>query len=164
MASLFSVMLALHLVGAVAWVGAALFQVTVIGPALRRAGPQAAGFLKAVMQGGGFSPYFAVAGTLTILAGGYLIGQFKPWEDLTTGNTLLIVGALLGLGAWLEGFLAQRPAEARLKRILLGLQGPPSPEQAAELQGLGERIGKLGVTSTAMIVAAFILMLLSRML
>jgi hypothetical protein len=154
----------LHVLFASLWFGGAAYQVLVVGPTLRQAGPAAAGFMKTLADRGGIGKYFAINGALTILFGAALYGQEKIYDITFEGRGLWItLGALVAVGAYLHGLVVNMPTERRWLAFMRGLKGPPTKDQQAQLMDFGMKLGKAGVLSFVMIAVAMLLMLMSRM-
>ena len=153
----------LHVLFASFWFGGAAYQVMVIGPTLRQAGPAAGGFMKTLADRGGIGKYFALNGGLTILFGAALYGQEKIYDITFEGRGLwLTLGALVAVGAYLHGLVVNMPTEKRWLAFMRELKGPPTKEQQAKLMEFGMKMGKAGMLSFVMIFVAMLLMLLSR--
>lgn len=152
-----------HVLFASLWFGGAIYQVTVIGRTLMAAGPAAGGFVMTLARRGGIGKYFAINGGLTLLFGALLYGQEKVHESAFSGRGLwLTLGALVAVAAYVHGAAVNMPVERRWIRFVNGLKGPPTKEQAEQLQAFGMRLGKNGAASAAMLAVAMLLMLLSR--
>lgn len=158
-----SFVLIMHVLFASLWFGGAVFQVLVVGSAMRRAGPAAIGFMQAVAKNGGFAPYVAISGVVTVVAGGFLYYDSKIGQDAWTGSNLwLSIGAILGVAALLEGIFGLRPLNNKWVAALSGIKVTPTPEQGKQIADLGMRIGKMTLRSMVLIALAMILMLLWR--
>jgi uncharacterized membrane protein len=154
-----------HVLFASLWFGGAVYQVRIIGGTLMAAGPQASGFLVALAKRRGIGWYFALTGALTLLFGALLYGQEKVHESAFSGRGLwLTLGALVAVLAYLHGAAINLPLERRWMRFTNDLKGPPTKEQAQQLQDFGMRLGKNGAASAAMVGVAMLLMLMSRVL
>lgn len=154
-----------HVLFASLWFGAGVFQVRVIGGALREAGPAAGGFLVTLMRRGGIGWFFAMSGVLTLLFGFALYGKLMADDAIETfdGRGLwLTLGALFAVAALVHGITVNMPNEKRLIRLAKEMKGPPTKEQAAQMQELGMKLGKAGQHGVMMVGAAMLLMLLSR--
>lgn len=154
-----------HVLFASLWFGAAVYQVRVIGGALRAAGPAAGGFLVTLMRRGGIGTFFAIAGGLTILFGLALFGvgsaddRFEPMEGR---GIFLSLGAVVAVLAYLHGMFANMPNERKLIALCRSVTGHPTKEQGEQMGALGAKLGKQGAISMMMIAVAMLLMLLSR--
>jgi hypothetical protein len=64
----------------------------------------------------------------------------------TPEGIVLTLGALLGLGAFFLGVFVQRPAAQRMSALgaqIAAAKGPPTPEEAADMQALRARLSKI---------------------
>ncbi|MGB0652556.1 MAG: hypothetical protein ACPGQL_05100 [Thermoplasmatota archaeon] len=138
MAWLDGVLLLLHLLAAMAWLGGSLFLVTRFGPAMRAAGPAGIQVGLALERKGGLTPFFAPASVVAVVTGALLYVRVDRHVDAfaTTGSTLLTLGAACGLAGFLVGLLVSSPAEAKLKQIARRVEPgeAPSPEDAEAFQ------------------------------
>jgi uncharacterized membrane protein len=155
---------ALHVIFAALWVGGGFFASFILGPNLRAAGPAAGPFMATVVRRGGFSWFFALTGLVTIATGGFLYGELgyaaAPFGDGARAS--VTVGAILAVLALVEGAAVLGPNERRMKKLVQSMpaQGPPSAEQAAEMQRLGMKQGKASARSTVLITLALLAMTL----
>lgn len=155
---------ALHILAAVLWFGGGLYQVLMIGPALMRAGPQAGGFVLALMKNGGIGRFFAIAGVVTILSGGMVYGdRVKIAVDGAFGTAdgfyLITIGAIVAVLALGHGLATNMPTERKLVALCRSIQGAPTAEQAKQMGDLGAKLGKRGAMGVAMVGVAMLLML-----
>ncbi len=161
---------ALHIVAAALWIGAGVFQVLIIGPALMQAGPQAGGFIMTLARRGGMGRFFAISGIVTILAGGLVYGErIKALKDIgegafssTDGFYLVTIGAILAVLALLHGLTSNMPTERKLVKLCKSIQGAPTPEQARLMGEYGAKLGKQGVIGVAIITVALLCMVGAR--
>ncbi len=154
-----------HVLFASLWFGAGVYQVLVIGRGFRAAGPAAGPFIVTLMKNGGIGRFFAISGILTILFGGALYGQLMADDAIETfsGRGLwLTLGAIVAVLAFIHGLTVNMPTERKLIALCKTINGPPTKEQGAELQGFGQKLGKAGVHGVTMVSLAMLLMLLSR--
>lgn len=155
-----------HVWFAALWFGGGVFQVAVIGRGLMKAGPAGGGFLVAVMKNGGIGRFFAITGLLAIVFGGTLYGKEHisdaPFD--AARNLWITLGAIVAVLAFIHGMTMSFPAERRLMAVCKQVNGPPTKEQAEQIQALGMKVGKYGRHGIAMVGTAMLLMLLSRVL
>jgi len=165
-----SLLRALHIVAAALWVGAGFFLAFVLGPSLAKAGPAAGPFMSVVMRRGGLSPFFAITGTVTILAGGavykdiVLDGHGGPFADGYA--TAMTIGAVLAILALLDGIFALMPNERRIKAAFreMPANGPPPAELVARIQALGMKQGKGSAVSAGLLTLALLCMTFAKVL
>lgn len=154
---------AVHVIAVVAWFGGGLFTVAMVLPAVRSAGPAGKGFMMAVLRKGGFGKFFGIAAVVGILAGATLFWKYGYHRDPfgTTPSTLLTLGAIVGLVAFVESLAVSMPNEAKMKKIVAQMgPGGPTPEQAALLERLAAKQAKAGVRTVSMVAVALVLMLI----
>jgi uncharacterized membrane protein len=148
-ASIITVFAFLHVLSAIAWLGAAIFFVSVVGPAVRRFTP-AASLEFLVKVGPRASRFFGGTATATIIFGLVLL-YLAFGTDYTLWPTTIVVGFALGLIAYLDAVLVAIPSLRKADHIAKGLAmnpqaSPPPPDFAKYL-----RRGTLGAASTAVI-------------
>ena len=162
---LYGLLLALHVLFASLWFGGGVYQVSVVGRGLMAAGPAAGGFVAALMRNGGIGRWFAINGALAIVFGAALYGKGMSddaFETFSGRGIFLTLGAVVAVLAYLHGLTSNMPTERRLIALVKGLKGPPSKEQAEQMQAHGMKLGKAGFVGVAMVSTAMLLMLLSR--
>jgi hypothetical protein len=109
-----------------------------------------------------FPIVMTVAAVLVVLSGLRLYSMRFSMAFLgTPEGIVLTLGGVLGLGAFVLGVFVQRPIGQRLGALAAQVQaggGPPTPEQAAEMDRLRERIGRVGrLTAWHLLVSAFLM-------
>lgn len=165
-ADVYNVLRLLHILFASLWFGGGVYQVAVIGRGLMAAGPAAGGFVGALMRNGGIGRFFAINGILTIVFGGAIYGDLSANDasfDAFSGRGLWItLGAIVAVLALLHGITVNMPNERKLMALVKSMKGPPSKEQAVQMQALGQKLGKAGAIGVMMVGLAMLLMLLSR--
>ncbi len=155
----------LHVLFASAWFGGAAYQARVIGPALMAAGPSGMGFVLTLARRRGIGWFFALAGAMTILFGGWLYGKEQVYSAAFEGRNLwLTLGALLALGAYGHGLAVNMPTEKKWLAVCNSVKGTPTPEQGKLIAEYGAKLGKASIMGAAMVGVAMLLMLMSRVL
>jgi hypothetical protein len=158
-----------HVVFGIFWVGSVLFVTFVLMPTLKGAGPAGIAVMKDL--GKRMSMIMIVAAVLTLGAGIWLMmilsgGAPGVWMQSTTGRTFIIGGALAIL-AFLIGISINAPAGSRMSAIGAAIAkrgGPPTPEEAAQLQRLQSRLGTFGVVVALLLLGAAAAMAVARYL
>jgi hypothetical protein len=147
----------LHILAAVAWVGAGLVQVLMIGPATAAAGESGLRFTKALNTVSAYRMVFPVGGGVTVLAGIllYITGSASHFSQ--TGNIVLGIGALAGIAAAIHG----GESVSRGTAELVGLLDKHVPNTGAiPADGLAAvRTAAAGLASHARI--SFVLMIIA---
>lgn len=139
----------LHIISAIGWLGALIFFLSVVGPAVRTFTP-AASLEFLVKVGPRQLRFFAGTATATILFGLALL-YFSLGTDYSLYPTSIVAGFSLGFIAYLDALLvavpAFRKADSIAKEFAKNPQaGPPPPD----LQKYLNR-GRLGAASTGVI-------------
>ena len=106
MASMFTEVRALHILGAAAWFGAATFLTLYLMPVLGRLEPKGGAVLQA-LDGRGLHRFMAVNAGLTVLSGAWLYwtltAGFKPQVIASTTGLVYGIGGQAGLLAAIIG-------------------------------------------------------------
>lgn len=154
---------AVHVIAVVAWFGGGLFTLSMVLPAVRAAGPAGKGFMMAVLRRGGFGKFFGVSGVVGVVAGFILFWKLDYHKDPfgSTPSLLLTIGAIVGLVALAESLAVSMPNEARMKRTASQISATgPTPEQAALMEKLVAKQGRVGLRTITMVAIAVVLMVI----
>ncbi|MES2153776.1 MAG: hypothetical protein V4510_01425 [bacterium] len=150
-----------HILGAVLWLGAGVFMLTMIMPAVKDAGMAGKGFMMTVVRRGGFGKYYGPVAGITIVAGLTLYFKEEIYKTPFGSNSLgmITVGMVLAILAFLDGIAVILPTEAKLKKLVAQVgAGGPSPEQAAKFEALAMKIGRSSVLGITLVGITFLLM------
>ena len=158
-----------HVVGGVFWVGSVLFVTFVLMPTLKGAGPAGMTIMKDL--GKRMTRIMIVAAILTMGAGIWLmiiLSSSAPgvWWQSATGRTFGIGGGLAIL-AFLLGISINAPTASRMSTIgqtIAKRGGPPTPDEAAQLQRLQSRLGTASVWVALLLLGAAAAMAVARYL
>ena len=160
-----------HILAGVFWVGAALTTVFFIQPTAREVGPAAGPFMMHLAGRKHLVDFVLSAAGLTVLAGLLMYwrvsGGLDPdWIGSAPGISLT-VGALCAIAALAIGGSIVRPsimATLAIGQAVAASGGPPTPEQAAELQALQRRGTTAGKVVVPLLIVAVIGMAAARYL
>jgi hypothetical protein len=154
-----------HILAAVAWGGTVFLFVVYIQPSAAAIAPAGAPFIRELLAKRRMVDGILTLASTTILGGAFLYwhdwqqtGSFGDWVGSTYG-AWLTVGAVAALGAFAIGVRVTRPNVHRM--LALGAQiadggGPPTPEQAEEMQATQARLKVAARVSLGLVgVAAF---------
>jgi uncharacterized membrane protein len=160
---------AIHILGGVFWVGAALIGTFFLGPAARSSGPEGYKFIETLMGRLRFQAAISVSAILTILAGFLLYARASGGFQLawiTSGVGLgFTIGALAALASFLEGAFVMGPTGKRFGELSGEIQargGQPTPEQGAEMARLNARMNSASLINTTLLVIALLAMATAR--
>ncbi len=150
-----------HITGAAFWAGSSFLLTGFIGPAAKQAGPEGAKFMQKLVQGGRYIVAIAAAAGLTVLTGLLLYwrasgGLRSDWISTGTG-VMFTIGGLAGIAAFIVGIMTGSTSR-QLAEFGSSLEGPPSPEQAAQIAGFQNRLSNLGAITSILLLVALIAM------
>jgi len=154
----------LHILSGAFWFGALMFSVRFLMPSLRAVGP-AAGPIMGQLNQRGMTAAFMGSAFVNLGSGIWLIylvsgGAPGVWMKSGMGRTIG-AGAACAILAMIIGMIVNPPAVKRMGEIAAAAGkrgGPPSPEEAAEIQRLQKRM-----SSANMFVAILLILALSAM-
>src|SRR5688572_8368823 len=109
-----TLMRVIHIFAAVFWAGGVFFLLRVILPTVQEAGPDGGKFMQRLGMSGRLSKSLAIASGLTVVSG--LLAYFPIYRGnpFTTGpGTVLTIGAIFGLLAFLHGMFVSAPVARR---------------------------------------------------
>jgi hypothetical protein len=159
-ASVFFFLRFVHIVVGVAWGGAVIFIAVFLMPTLKAVGPAGGAVMGHLTQVRRLPSYLMAGVILTVLSGIALYwndsaGFSGQWMYSGPGKTFAFGGAM-GIIVAILGMVVNAPTATRMGALLAAVQasgGPPSAEQAAEIQRLQARL------LTAMRAAAILIVL-----
>jgi uncharacterized membrane protein len=156
----------LHILPGVIWVGSAIFIAWVVQPALKKAGPPHAGaimsnMLKPLMM----TLHGSAAATIFfgIVMAFRVPGRDPLFDHLwsTDWGTMIWLGFVLSVIGWGVGAFAGI-TNKKMAGIGASLQGPPSPEQGAEMARLRDRAILFAKIGSLLALAAVVCMALAN--
>lgn len=171
MVILVAILRLIHIFGGVFWVGTTFFMVSILTPTVRGAGPEGGRFMQRLVRDGRLSQVLTVAALLTVGSGILLYwhysANFNPQWIMTKTGLALTIGGLAGLaafghGAAVVGRLTRRLAA--LGQTIAAAGGPPTPEQAQELQTLQNKLQRNSVITAILMCVALIGMSVAQVL
>ena len=138
----------LHILSGAFWFGAVIFSVRFLMPSLRAVGP-AAGPVMAQLNARKMSIVFMAAAIVNLISGIGLMyaatgGAVGPWMRTPMGQTIGW-GGVCAILAMIVGMIVNPPAVKRMGQIAAAATqrgGPPSPDEAAEIQQLQKRMAR----------------------
>ena len=137
----------IHIFSGVFWAGTTFLLASSVKPAIKATGPEAGKFMQKLSGSPGrLTDYLGITASLTAVSGLLLYwsvsAHFDPGFFLSGRGLVLTLGALAGIFAWLHGAFVVRKLSKRMEALGKEIQeagGPPSPEQAAEIQEIQEK-------------------------
>jgi len=158
-----------HILFGVFWAGTAMFNAIFLIPAVRALGPAGGPVMQEIAGKRKLPVYFLVSGLLTVLSGfglywhdsaGFTNGFMRSAGGMTFG-----IGASLALIAVLLGIFVVTPAAMRTGKLGAAIAAggkPPTPEQAAEMQQLQAKLGKMALVAAVLLTLTTIAMAVGR--
>jgi uncharacterized membrane protein len=133
----------LHIVAGVLWVGSAFLFSAFLGPSVAEVGPSAGPLLTVLVKKRRLPTVIRALSGVTVLAGWILwlrdldlYGSLGDWLGSSFG-LVLTIGAVLATVAFVIGLVGIAPNVERLVDLggeIAAGGGPPTPEQAAEME------------------------------
>ena len=156
-----------HILGAIIWVGAAIYSFIFLLPAIAQSGP-AGGQVMMNLQKRKLFTALPIIAILTILSGIRLMqivstGFSASYFATGMGRTYAISGLLAIIG-FLIGVVISRPGALRLQKLQASAASDPTSKEMvqAEIRALQSRVAMSGTVATALIVAAAMGMAVAR--
>lgn len=138
---------AIHIVSGAFWLGAAVTAAVFLLPSVRAAGPSGGAVMHQVAQVRRFPVVLQWTSIIALLSGAYLYWRMSggfSWGFMASGTGLVLgLGGLLALIAAVIGSGVSAPAAARMNALGAAMrerQGPPDPDQLAEMARLQARL------------------------
>jgi hypothetical protein len=128
-----------HVITGTLWVGAAVLLAAYILPTVRALGPAGGPVMQQLATVRRLPVAMNVVGGLSALTGILLFGYRSPAMSSLYGVALTL-GALFGLAAAVWGGFVQSRTAKKLGAAAAQVKGAPTPEQAATLQALQDRL------------------------
>lgn len=157
----------IHVLGGMLWVGIGLFTTFFLAPALKDAGPAAAGQVMANLQKRGLYTILPIVAVLTMLSGLRLMwivsGGDSHWFVHRVGHVYSISGASAIL-AFLISMIVARPAAVRMGKLSQAAtsDGTTKERLAAEMQALQKRMTMSTMVAVVLLVIAAVGMSIAR--
>jgi len=151
----------LHVFFAILWAGGAIAAGFFIIPSVLEAGPAGGAVMGGIVRRR-FPIVMTASGLVVVLTGArlYMMRFSTDWLG-TTHGILLRIGVIAGLGAFVIGLFVQKPTVDKMGTLgakLATAGTPPAPEDAAEMERLRTRVGKVGrVLAWHLIIAAILM-------
>ena len=168
---LFVTLRAIHVLAASLWVGAAVLNAAYVIPAIMASGPAGGQVMRVMAQVRRLPVFMNTVMLTTLLSGGWLYWADSgglQWSWISSGIGLTFtLGAVLaltaaGLGPWMVLPTVKRLGQ--LGAAVMASGGPPSPEQAAQMQALQRKLLRGTRVGAALVVMTVIYMAVGRFL
>lgn len=158
-----------HVISSFCWAGGAVINYLFVEPTARDLAPDGTKFVQHLVSKRKFSIFMAINSTLTVASGALLLwqltrGQFSAYVQTGPGLGFAI-GSMVGIAVYLVGMFGIKPRADQLGKIGSQVQaagGPPTPEQATQLQKLVKEMSSLSRIDFWLVALSLALMATSR--
>jgi uncharacterized membrane protein len=152
-----------HIFAGIFWAGASFLLSGFIGPSVQATAPEGGKVMQHLLTKTRFIAAISAAATLSAISGVWLYaresGVFQlAWIQTRIGLALTIAGGLGVLTFFHAAFGIGRTNQktARLVREIMAGGGPPTPDQASELQGLQMKAADQGRITALLLVLVIV--------
>ncbi len=149
----------IHILGGIFWVGSGLFTAFFLAPALKTAGPAAAGQVMAGLQKRKLYTALPLAAVLTMLSGLRLMMIVSAgnahWFQHASGHMYAISGAM-GILAFVLSMIVARPAAVKMGQL-----GQAATSDGATREKIADEMQSLQRRMTLSTLAAVVLLILA---
>jgi uncharacterized membrane protein len=167
--TLYIILRLVHILAGVFWAGANFVMAGFVNPSVKASAPESGKFMQHLAQKSGFPRFAEVTGWLTVLAGLGLFwlvsdGFSASWFSTRRG-IVLTIGGLMAIAALVIAYALQKPAARRLAQLgqeIQASQGPPTPQQLAEIQAQQNKLAQGARWTAILLTISVIGMALSR--
>ena len=143
---------AVHILGGIFWTGAAMLLYWFVMPSAAATRPDSARFMQHLTGSSRLTAWMTISSIASVVAGIALFapisGSFEPGWMHSTRGIVLSVGALLGLGAALEGQFLTGPTARKLGVLAQQVSASNAGPTAEQTRAMGELQAKLARTGT----------------
>jgi len=140
----------IHIFAGVLWVGAAFYNLMFVQPAVRATGAEGQKLNQYLVQKTRLTSYVYGVATANFLAGlilYYIKSEFRASFFQSGYGLVLTIGSIAGVISWITVVIVIRGIFGQMSAIGQQIQsqgGPPTPEQASQMQALGARLSSVG--------------------
>ena len=162
MGILIMVLRIIHIFSGVFWVGFVIINIGFLQPAVRATGAEGQKTMQYLTQKTRLVSTVYATATLTMLSGlimYWIISGFRSSFILSGYGIVLTIGSIAGVIGWIIAVVLIRGISNQMQSIGQEIQSqgsPPSPEQGAQMQALGERLSRVGQVALVFLVIALL--------
>jgi len=162
MSLLILILRVIHIFSGVFWVGFAFFNIGFLQPTVRATGAEGQKTMQYLTQKTRLLSTVYATATLTMLSGlimYWVILGFRLAAILSGYGLALTIGSIAGIIAWVYAVVVIRGIFTQMQTIGREIQakgGPPTPEQASQMQGLVARLGQVGKVALVFLVISLL--------
>jgi len=158
----------IHIFSGVFWVGFAFFNIGFLQPTVKATGAEGQKTMRHLTQKTRLLSTVYATATLTMLSGlvmYWILLGFRLSVFLSGYGLVLTIGSIAGVIAWIIAVVVIRSIFNQMQTIGQEIQaqgGPPTPEQATQMQALVARLGTVGKVALVFLVVALLGMSMAR--
>ena len=156
MVSVIVILRLIHIVVGAFWVGGATLTAFFLLPTVRATGPLGGQFAGQLLRRTRLPDWLTGAGLVTVLSGLILYGKLysdTTWDGINSG-VVFAIGGLVAIIVIVIGFTVSLPTANKMGRIGAAIQSqgsPPTPAQAAEQGQLLDRMIKVTILNSVLL-------------
>jgi len=158
----------IHIFSGVFWVGFSFFNIGFLQPTVKATGAEGQKTMQYLTQKTRLLSTVYTSATLTMLSGlimYWILSGFRLTFMSSGYGLVLTIGSISGIIAWIYAVVVIRGIFMRMQTIGQEVQAqgsPPTSEQAAQMQALVARLGKVGQVALVFLVIALLGMATAR--
>ena len=158
----------IHIFSGVFWVGFAFFNIGFLQTTVKATGTEGQKTMRHLTQKTRLLSTVYATATLTMLSGlvmYWILLGFRLSVFLSGYGLVLTIGSIAGVIAWIIAVVVIRSIFNQMQTIGQEIQaqgGPPTPEQATQMQALVARLGTVGKVALVFLVVALLGMSMAR--
>jgi len=162
MSILIITMRVIHIFSGMFWVGFAFFNMGFLQPTVKATGAEGQKIMQYLTQKTRLLSTVYATATLTMLSGlvmYWILSGFRLTFLRSGHGLVLTIGSIAGIIAWIYAVVVIRGIFQQMQAVGKGIEtqgGPPTPEQATQLQTLAARLGKIGQVALVFLVISLL--------
>jgi len=148
----------IHIFSGMFWVGFAFFNIGFLQPTVKATGAEGQKIMQYLTRKTRLLSTVYATATLTMLSGlimYWILSGFRLTFLRSGHGLVLTIGSIAGIIAWIYAVVVIRNIFKQMQVVGEKVQtqgGPPTPDQAAQLQTLATRLGKVGQVALVFLV------------
>ncbi len=159
----------IHIFSGVFWAGSTIYLAAFVMPAINALGAEGGKFMQQLSRTNKLPLWMNIAALLNVITGFRLLqimsGNFQSEWLMSNHGLAISFGSLMALGGFIIGLVSTRPAAMKMAKIsedLAKAGGPPSAEQAKELESLKNKMGRTTKAIAWHLATAVVMMSVAR--
>ena len=158
-----------HVVASVCWAGGAFIFFLFVEPTGKALAPSGMAFIQHMVGKRRFNDFMGISSMLTVISGALLFwesagGGWLAWMGSGPG-LMFTIGSVAGVIVFCVGMFMVKPRADRLVALggdIVRGGGVPTPEQAAEMERIGDEMWRLGRIDFVLLAISLVFMAIAR--